>query len=104
MERYGSWLSHAVRGDFGKSYYWHDSVSQLVANHAPPTIRLALMAVVITVLLAIPLGVAAALRPNSALNRFSLGVAVSAPAIRTFWLGPVRVVLFRVLITLLPLD
>jgi peptide/nickel transport system permease protein len=104
MERYGSWLSHAVRGDFGKSYYWHDSVSQLVAKHAPPTIRLALMAVVVTVLLAIPLGVAAALRPNSALDRFSLGVAVSAQAIPNFWLGLVLVILFSVMIPVFPVS
>ncbi|MBO1110556.1 ABC transporter permease [Bordetella petrii] len=104
MERYGNWLSHAVRGDFGKSYYWHDSVSQLVAKHAPPTIRLALMAVVITVLLAIPLGVAAALRPNSALDRFSLGVAVSAQAIPNFWLGLVLVILFSVMIPVFPVS
>ena len=104
MERYGSWLSHAVRGDFGKSYYWHDSVSQLVAKHAPPTIRLALMAVVVTVLLAIPLGVAAALRPNSALDRFSLGVPVSAQAIPNFWLGLVLVILFSVMIPVFPVS
>ncbi|MCD0505437.1 ABC transporter permease [Bordetella petrii] len=104
IERYGDWLSAAVRGDFGESYYWHDSVSQLVAKHAPPTIRLALMAVAVTVLLAIPLGVAAALRPNSALDRFSLGIAVSAQAVPNFWLGLVLVILFSVMIPVFPVS
>jgi len=104
LERYGSWLSAAARGDFGNSYYWHDSVSQLVAKHAPPTIRLALMAVAVTVLLAIPLGIAAALRPNSALDRFSLGVAVSAQAVPSFWLGLMLVILFAVMIPIFPVS
>ncbi len=104
VERYSTWLSDAVRGDFGKSYYWHDSVSQLVIKHAPPTIRLALMAVMVTVLLAIPLGVAAALRPNSALDQFALGVAVSAQAVPNFWLGLVLVILFSVMIPAFPVS
>lgn len=103
-ERYGSWLSDAVRGDFGRSYYWHDSVSALVAKHAPPTIALALMSIAVTVLLAIPLGVMAALRPNSALDRFSLGVAVSAQAIPNFWLGLMLVILFSVMLPIFPVS
>jgi len=104
IERYGSWLSDAVRGDFGRSYYWHDSVATLVAKHAPPTIRLALMSIAVTVLLAIPLGVVAALRPNSALDRFSLGVAVSAQAIPNFWLGLMLVILFSVMVPIFPVS
>ncbi|CAM4085053.1 ABC transporter permease [Bordetella tumbae] len=104
LERYGSWLSDAVRGDFGRSYYWHDSVGQLVAKHAPPTIRLALMSIAVTVLLAIPLGVVAALRPNSALDRLSLGVAVSAQAIPNFWLGLILVILFSVMVPIFPVS
>ncbi|MEI2415355.1 ABC transporter permease [Orrella sp. JC864] len=104
LEQYGSWLGNAVRGDFGRSYYWHDTVSQLVLKHAPATIRLALMSLAITVLLAIPLGVAAALRPNSAVDRLALGVAVSAQAVPNFWLGLMLVILLCVMLPIFPVS
>ena len=104
IEQYGSWLGNAVQGDFGRSYYWHDTVDRLVLKHAPATIRLALMSLAITILIAIPLGVAAALRPNSAVDRVALAVAVSAQAVPNFWLGLVLVILFSVMLPIFPVS
>lgn len=104
VEQYASWLSGAVQGDFGESYYWHDTVAQLILKHAPATIKLALMALLITIIVAIPLGIAAALRPNSWVDRLALTIAVSAQAVPNFWLGLVLVILFSVMLPIFPVS
>lgn len=102
--RYGEWLGGLVRGDFGESYYWHKPVAELVASHAPVTIKLALSAVLVTILISIPLGTLAALKPNSLIDRISLAIAVSAQAIPNFWLGLIMIILFAVMLPIFPVS
>jgi peptide/nickel transport system permease protein len=102
--RYTEWLGGVVQGDFGESYYWHKPVANLVAERAGVTIMLALSALAVTILIAIPLGVLAALRPNSWIDRMALGVAVSAQAVPNFWLGLIMIILFSVMIPIFPVS
>lgn len=102
--RYAAWLGGVVTGNFGESYYWHKPVAALVAERAGVTIALALSALAVTILIAIPLGVLAALRPNSWLDRIALGVAVSAQAVPNFWLGLIMIILFAVTIPIFPVS
>ncbi len=102
--RYLEWFSDLLRGDFGVSYYWNKPVSQLLLDRAPETITLALMAVSVTILIALPLGCAAALKPNTIIDRFALGVAVSAQAIPNFWLGLMAIILFSVMLPIFPVS
>jgi peptide/nickel transport system permease protein len=102
--RYADWLGGVVTGDFGESYYWHKPVAALVADRADETITLALSALAITILIAIPLGALAALNPNSWIDRFALGVAVSAQAVPNFWLGLIVIILFAVTIPIFPVS
>jgi len=102
--RYVEWLSGLMHGDFGVSYYWNKPVSQLLLDRAPETITLALMAVSVTILIAIPLGCAAALNPNTLIDRFALGVAVSAQAIPNFWLGLMAIILLSVMFPIFPVS
>ena len=78
LVQYGSWLLHVFHGDFGTSYYWHQPVGTLILHHLPVTLTLALSAIFVTLIVAIPLGTIAALYPNSLIDRLSLGIAVSA--------------------------
>lgn len=103
-ERYIEWFSGMLQGDFGVSYYWNKPVGQLLLDRAPETITLALMAVSVTILIAIPLGCAAALNPNSLIDRFALGVAVSAQAVPNFWLGLMAIILFSVIYPIFPVS
>ena len=80
-------------GDFGVSYYWNKPVGTLLLERAPQTIKLALMSVSVTIMVAIPLGIFAALNPNSIIDRFALSVAVSAQAIPNFWLGLILIII-----------
>lgn len=95
-EQYVEWISGVVQGDFGESYYWHQSVAQLILDAAPTTLKLASFALLITIIVAIPLGSLAAMRPNSWVDRTALSVAVSAQAIPSFWLGLILIVIFAV--------
>lgn len=102
--QYGSWLHGLSQGNFGESYYWRRPVAELVMEHAPVTIQLALMAVVVTLLIAIPLAVLAALKPNSLLDRIALSTAVAAQAIPNFWLGLIFIILFAVTFPVFPVS
>ena len=96
LVRYGEWAVGVLQGDFGESYYWNKPVSELVVDRAPITLRLAFLSLAVTILLAIPLGIIAALNPNTFVDRFALGFAVSAQAIPNFWLGLIMLILFAV--------
>ena len=102
--RYLEWFSDLLNGDFGESYYWNKHVIQLIIDRAPKTITLATFAVVVTIVIAIPLGCAAALRPNSWVDRLALSFAVSAQAIPNFWLGLMAIVLLSVTFPIFPVS
>ena len=102
--RYFEWLGGVARGDFGESYYWNKDVASLVLERAPVTIALALSALMVTIVIAIPLGAIAALRPNSWADRLALTFAVSAQAIPSFWLGLMLIILLGVMLPILPIS
>ena len=102
--QYAAWLRGVVRGELGESYIWHRQVSELLAAHAPVTIALALSAMLITVVIAIPLGIVAAMRPNTIIDRIALTLAVTAQAVPSFWLGLMLIVLFGVMFPVLPVS
>ncbi|MBR9822563.1 MAG: ABC transporter permease [Rhodobacteraceae bacterium] len=102
--RYFEWLGGVLQGDFGESYYWHKPVAELVVDRADETIALALSALSVTILIALPLGALAALNPNSWIDRFALGVAVSAQAVPNFWLGLIMIILFGVMMPIFPVS
>lgn len=104
MIRYADWLGGVVSGDFGESYFWNKSVADLVTDRAGVTIKLALSALAVTILIALPLGAWAGLKPNSLADRFALSVAVSAQAIPNFWLGLILIILLGVMVPIFPVS
>ena len=104
LVQYGSWLLHVFHGDFGTSYYWHQPVGTLILEHLPVTLTLALSAIFVTLIVAIPLGTIAALYPNSLIDRLSLAIAVSAQAMPSFWLALVLIIVFGVMIPIFPIS
>jgi peptide/nickel transport system permease protein len=104
LVQYGGWLSGVFHGDLGESYYWRRPVGALILDHAPVTLRLAFAAICVTLLIAVPLGTAAALRPGSWMDRTALVAAVAAQAIPTFWLALVLVILLGVIVPVFPVS
>ena len=103
-ERYFDWLKGVMLGDFGESYYWNKPVSELLLERAPETITLALLSLSVTIFIAFSLGILAALRPNSVIDRVALAIAVSAQAVPNFWLGLILILVFAVNFPVFPVS
>jgi peptide/nickel transport system permease protein len=85
--RYLTYLKNLATGDLGLSYLRREKVSALIASRLWPTLKLALVAMLIAAGIGIPLGFFSALRQGSWLDTFSMVGAVSGVSIPQFWLG-----------------
>lgn len=86
----------AMRGDMGESLHYHRPATEMIALALPPTIQLATVAMLITVLIAVPLGVLAAIYHNSWLDRMVLIITLFGQSVPFFWLGLMLIVIFAV--------
>ncbi|AUG55521.1 ABC transporter permease [Thalassospira marina] len=100
--QYADWLFSALRGDFGESYYFQLPVAQLIGDRLSITMTLGICGISFAILTAVPLGVAAAVRPNSMIDRMALFISVMGQAMPSFWFGLVLVVIFSIKFRLLP--
>jgi len=92
--QYGLWMSRALRGDLGASIQMHQRVSALLAEKLPVTIELTVAASAVGLLIALPAGVLAAVRRNSAVDLGAMGIALAGVSIPSFWLGVMLILLF----------
>ena len=102
--QYLDWLAGMARGDFGQSLYFRTGVIDLIADKLPTTAILAVLALLVALSISIPLGVLAAVRPNSWIDRLSLALAVLGQAIPNFFFALILVMLFAVLFPILPVS
>jgi ABC-type dipeptide/oligopeptide/nickel transport system permease component len=102
-EQYINWMSRMVRGDFGDSIMRPgQTVNQMIRDAAPATIYLNVFALVISVAIALPLGIAAGVRRYSGLDYTSMLFSVLGVCIPNFWLALMLILLFGVYIDILP--
>jgi peptide/nickel transport system permease protein len=102
VAQYGEWLWKALHGDFGQSYYFQLPVASLIGDRLTVTMTLGLCAITFALVTAIPLGVAAAVRPNSIIDRVALFISVLGQAMPSFWFGLLLIVLFSIRLGWLP--
>ncbi|EKF41496.1 binding-protein-dependent transport systems inner membrane component [Nitratireductor indicus C115] len=102
LVQYTDWLFSALRGDFGQSYYFKLPVADLIADRLSTTMLLGICGISFALLTAVPLGVAAAVRPNSFIDRLALFLSVMGQAMPSFWFGLVLIVIFSINLGLLP--
>jgi len=95
-DQYGRFLARAVRADFGRSLRHQQPTLPLVLERFPATLRLALAAMLLAMLLAVPLGILSALRRNSLLDSCAMTFALSGQCMPTFWLGILLILVFGV--------
>ena len=103
-EQYANWLFKALQGDFGQSIYLKVPVVDIIVEKAPITMILGACALSFALLLAIPLGVLAAMRPNTIFDRIALGLAVVGQALPTFWFALIMIIFFGVTMRWLPIS
>lgn len=104
VTQYLSYVSNVISGDLGRSYLSGEQVSDLIRERVPATALLACLSIMFALILAVPLGVLAALRPNSALDRAALTLAVVGQAVPNFWAGLLLILLFSVNLGWLPVS
>lgn len=100
--RFGAYIAKLATGDFGTSFRTREPVTSMIAKRAWPTLQLIFTAMAFSVLLGVPLGFIAALRPGGLVDSAAMVVAVSGLSIAKFWLGLVLMYLFALKLGWLP--
>jgi len=100
--QYLHWLNNAFHGDFGTSYISGRPVLSEILVRLPATVELAIAATVLSLLVAIPLGVISAVRQNSKTDYSSMTLATFFIAMPNFWLGLILILIFSLHLDLLP--
>ncbi len=93
-EQYLGWLGSAVRGDLGRSLTDHRNISKAIGERLPLTIELTLIALVLSLLIGIPLGVLSAVNRHNRIDAAVTGISGLGLALPEFWLAMLAVNLF----------
>ena len=102
--QYFDWLWRALQGDFGDSYFFKTRVAQLIMERMPITMSLGLCGLAIALCVALPLGILAAVRENTWVDRSVLMVALIGQAMPSFWLGLILMVVLGLNLGWLPIS
>lgn len=100
----GIFLGDVLRGDLGYSYILKRPVVQLIGERLPATIELAMAALLLSLLIAFPIGIISAVRQNSLLDRLSMTGAFLGISMPGFWLGIILILIFSVRLGWLPVQ
>jgi peptide/nickel transport system permease protein len=102
--QYLDWLGKAVRGDFGISLHHRQSNFELVMQRLPATLELTFVGLAMALAVSVPLGVLAAVRRDTWVDRFAMVGAMFGQSIPVFWLGVMLMLVFGVTLNWLPVS
>jgi peptide/nickel transport system permease protein len=102
--QYGRFITGVFQGDLGDSYFYRRPVMRVIAERAPATVELALAALLVAGLIAIPLGIVAALREGTTVDNASVLFSLLGVSIPNFWLGPLLIILFSIKLGWFPVS
>jgi peptide/nickel transport system permease protein len=100
--QYASWLWKALHGDLSKSLLSGEPVLTSIARSFPNTLLIVALALAIALIVGIPLGIAAASRPDGLLDKSIMAVASVGIAVPNFWLAMILVAIFALQLNWLP--
>jgi len=92
--QYGRFLGGLAQGDLGESFFYRKPVREVLLERLGPTVELSLAAMLVALLIAIPIGVLAAVKQYGAFDNVSMLVALVGVSMPNFWLGPLLIWLF----------
>jgi peptide/nickel transport system permease protein len=104
VEQFAIWLGRLARGDFGESFFFKKPVSELIAERVEPTLALAVSTIVLTILLAVPLGMLAAWWRDRWLDRVVMGFSVLGFSVPVFVIGYLLIYFFAIELAWLPVQ
>ena len=102
--QYAAFLRGAITGDLGTSFRTGQPVTLMIAERMPATAELALAAMLVAVVLAIPLGIVAAVWKNTVADHAAMTFSLAGISIPNFWLGPLLAIVFAVELGWLPVS
>lgn len=102
VEQYGDWLSKCLRGDFGFSFSMHRPVSELLKSRLFPTLKLAIAALALMIVFALPLGMLSALYKNKPLDNAIRALSFFGISMPGFWIGLIFLYIFSSKLHLVP--
>ena len=100
--QYGIFLKSAIGGDLGRSFAYSTPALTLIAQRLPATLELAVVAMLVSVLLGVPLGLWAGLRRDGLASKAIMGFSILGFSLPTFWVGLMLIMLFSVQLGWLP--
>lgn len=103
LTQYFRWASKALRGDLGESYFMNDTVGESILSHLPPTLSLAIFAQFLSIMIAIPIGILAAYRSGTGLDRILMTTSLVGLAVPSFVLSLLLALVLGVWLRLLPI-
>ncbi|MCB4821806.1 ABC transporter permease [Roseicella aerolata] len=101
-QQYLVFLGNALRGDLGRSFVFNEPALQLILQRMPATLELAVGATVAALIIGLPLGLYAGLRPNSTLSKGIMAGSILGFSLPTFWVGLMLIMVFAVQLGWLP--
>ena len=104
LDQYVTFLRHAITGDLGRSFRTGQPVTAMIVERIPATAELAVAAMIVAILIAIPLGVVAAVWRGTAADYGAMTFALAGVSIPNFWLGPLLAIVFAVELGWLPVS
>jgi len=99
-----TYLLNILRGDLGESLVLRRPVTELIGERFFATGQLALLAIVLAIMIALPLGILSAIYAGTAIDFFAMMFALGGVAIPNFWLGSMLILLFSLKLDLLPVS
>lgn len=103
-QQFFSWVGRAAVGDFGESFFFRARVSDLILERMPVTLTLGLVGLCIALVVSIPMGILAAVRENTWVDRLVQLVAMLGQAMPGFWLGLIMMIFFGLQLGWLPVS
>jgi peptide/nickel transport system permease protein len=101
-EQYWYFLMNALKGDLGKSFIFGEPALKLIVQRMPATLELAFCALFLAVVIGIPCGVYAGLKPDSKISKTIMSGSILGFSLPTFWVGLMMIMVFAVILGWLP--
>lgn len=102
-KQYFDWLIAVFHGDLGNSYFMHEPVTTAILDHLGPTISIAVLAEIIAILIAVPVGILAAKNRGSYIDQLVMGFTLTGMAVPSFLFGLLLMLVFGVKLQWLPI-
>jgi peptide/nickel transport system permease protein len=101
-EQYGAFVWNALQGDLGRSFVFNEPALQLILQKMPATLELAFGSMFLSILIGLPLGLYAGLKPDSPVSKTIMAGSILGFSLPTFWVGLMLIMVFAVQLGWLP--